>query len=53
MRRREFIAGLVVPLVAQAQQLALPVIGFIDGGSADAFMNPNQRGEHGQISNRR
>jgi ABC-type uncharacterized transport system substrate-binding protein len=40
MRRREFIAGLgssvVWPLGVRAQQAALPVIGFLDGGSADA-----------------
>jgi putative ABC transport system substrate-binding protein len=39
LRRREFIAALggvaVWPVAAWAQQRALPVVGFIDGGSAE------------------
>ena len=42
MRRREFIAGLAgaafMPVMAQAQQPALPIIGFINRASLDTSL---------------
>jgi putative tryptophan/tyrosine transport system substrate-binding protein len=40
VRRREFIAGLgsavALPVAARAQQQAMPVVGLVNGGSANA-----------------
>ncbi|MET0724272.1 MAG: ABC transporter substrate-binding protein, partial [Tardiphaga sp.] len=41
MRRRKFIAGLggavVLPLVAQAQQTAMPIVGYLGSESPERF----------------
>src|SRR6516162_5209195 len=59
IRRRELIVALgsvaVWPLAARAQQPAMPVIGFINGGSADALARfadafRNGLGETGYVS---
>jgi len=51
MRRRDFIAGLgtaaAFPLAARAQRPALPVVGFVYAGSADAsagYLTPFRKG---------
>jgi putative ABC transport system substrate-binding protein len=58
MRRREFITGLgsaaVWTVPARAQQPAMPVVGFVNSGSADAYAGPvvafrNGLGETGYV----
>jgi putative ABC transport system substrate-binding protein len=63
MRRREFIAGLAGtaaawPLVARAQQPAVPVVAFLNGGSEEALFADRKRafdrglGESGYVDGR-
>ena len=58
MRRREFVSGLAAgaawPFAAQAQQAAMPVIGFLSGASLNPFVTSIHRGlaEAGYVEGR-